>query len=158
MKNFTLLLFSILLTNLAGIFGSLFTFYSVDTWYQTIEKPAITPASWVFGPVWTFLYILMGISFYFIVKLDINDKKVRMAIFLFVVQLILNALWSVIFFGAHRIDLAFLEILILLAFIVATFKAFYKLDQFAAYLLLPYIVWVSFATFLNFEFLLLTLR
>lgn len=158
MKNFTLLLFSILLTNLAGLFGSLFTFYSIDTWYQTIEKPAITPASWVFGPVWTVLYILMGIAFYFIVKLDVNNKKVRTAIFLFGVQLLLNAMWSLIFFGAHRIDLAFVEILILLAFIIATFKAFYKLDQFAAYLLVPYIAWVSFAAFLNFEFFLLTLR
>lgn len=113
-------------------------------------KPSFNPPGWIFGPVWTTLYALMGVSFYRIWKLGVKKKRVRQATTLFGIQLALNTLWSIIFFGLHSLSGALIEILMLLGFLVATTVQFKKLDKFAAYLLIPYLLWTSFATFLTY--------
>lgn len=155
MKNFIKLILSILVCNAAGFIGSFFTMNSVQTWYQTINRPIYTPPGWIFGPVWIILYILMGVSLYLVIKNYKKDKLYQVAIVLFSIQLILNTLWSIIFFGNQNILGGLIEITILLCFIILTTIYFYKINKVAAYLLLPYIAWVSFATFLNFSFFIL---
>lgn len=136
------LIFSIGLCLGAGVLGSFFTVSSIATWYQTLNKPFFSPPNWIFGPVWTILYILMGISLYLV-----WEKKKVPAVFW--IQLILNALWSIIFFGMRNPTLALMDIVALWITIILTMKAFYKINKIAAYLLIPYLVWVSFATILN---------
>lgn len=121
------------------------------SWYATLNKPFFTPPSWLFGPAWTVLYILMAISAILIWRKGLKKKNVREALKIFAIQLILNLSWSPVFFGAKNILLALFIILVMLVFIVKTIRAFGKIDKTAAYLLYPYILWVSFATVLNFS-------
>jgi len=147
----TLKLFiSIIICQLAGIIGAFFTTPNIDTWYQTIVRPDWTPASWVFGPVWITLYTLMGIALFFVweKKGSVNIKK---AVSVFGFQLVLNSLWSIIFFGFNNITLALVEILILLGAIIWTMVEFRKVSKTAFYLLIPYLLWVCLATALNFN-------
>lgn len=139
---------SIILAVLIGALGSLFTTSSIETWYTTLTKPSFNPPSWLFAPVWTILYILMGISFWLIWKSHSPEKKRAMG--LFIVQLLLNGIWSPVFFGAHAIGGALALIVLLWAAIVLTILIFKKISKPAAWLLVPYILWVSFATVLNF--------
>lgn len=139
---------SIMLCLSAGFIGSFFTMNSVDTWYGTLSKPFFNPPNWLFGPVWTVLYILMGIAAYIIYVSKKSQTRTR-ALQLFAIQLGLNTLWSIIFFGQQNISLALIEILLLLISIVGTLILFYKINKKSAYLLYPYIIWVSFATLLN---------
>ncbi len=118
------------------------------TWYNTLNKPFFSPPNWVFGPVWTVLYILIAISGFVIWRKKTKVKKNK-ALKLFGIQLILNLIWSPIFFGAHQILLAFIVIIFMLYFIYKTINAFFKIDKTAVYLLYPYLAWVSFATILN---------
>jgi len=145
------LILSIVLTSMAGFVGSLFTFDSVRTWYLMIQKPSFNPPSWIFGPVWTTLYVLMGISFYLVWIKGFETKTAKVALMLFIAQLVLNALWSILFFGLHSPLWAFVEIVFLWAMIVMTIFFFYRISQPSAYLLVPYILWVSFAAILNFS-------
>lgn len=138
------LIVSIIVCQLAGVLGSLFT--SVDSWYMNLIKPNFNPPNWIFGPVWIVLYFLMGISLYIIW----NKKDSKIQLSLFWVQLVLNSLWSILFFGLKAPFLAFIEIIILWIAILITIISFYKKSKIAAYLLIPYIIWVSFATVLNF--------
>jgi benzodiazapine receptor len=138
---------SIVIAQIAGIIGSIFTSSSVDTWYTTLVKPVFNPPSWVFAPVWITLYTLMGIAAYIIWKKQTANKK---ALYFYGTQLVLNSLWSFLFFGAQNPGYAFVGILILLVFILETTRQFYKLDTTAGLLMLPYIAWVSFATILNY--------
>lgn len=147
-----LLLPSIVLPLLAGFIGSYFTFPSIGTWYVALNKPLFNPPNFIFGPVWTLLYILMGISLYLVLT---KKGKKEKALKLFAFQLILNVLWSLIFFGLHSPTLALFEIVILWIAIFATIKAFLPISKNAAYLLYPYIVWVSFAMILNLSIVLL---
>jgi len=135
---------------LAGIIGSFFTAPSIPGWYTTIEKSMLTPPSWVFGPVWTLLYILMGIAAFLVWQKGLQSRVVRAALLVFFVQLVLNATWSIIFFGYQNPGLALVDIALLWLAIVCTMKRFYPVSKTAAYLLLPYLLWVSFATYLNF--------
>ena len=139
---------SIFATLLVGAFGSFFTASSVTTWYTTLAKPSFNPPSWIFAPVWTILYVLMGISFWMIWKSHSSEKK--LAIGLFLIQFVLNAIWSPVFFGAHSIDWALALIVLLWAAIALTILVFKKISKSAAWILVPYILWVSFATVLNF--------
>jgi tryptophan-rich sensory protein len=148
-KSWPALLISIVICNLAGALGSIFTARTVDTWYIELVKPSFNPPSWVFGPVWTTLYILMGISLY-LVWIDRKKKFKKPALTVFGIQLALNALWSILFFGLQSPFYAFIEIIFLWAFILASIYYFYKISKPAAYLLIPYIAWVSFAAILNF--------
>lgn len=133
----------------AGLIGSVFTFPAISTWYATLIKPDFTPPSWLFGPVWTTLYALMGISAYLIWSKGYKKANVKFALNIFVVQLILNVLWSIIFFGLKNPTLAFGEIVMLWSFILLNIYYFYKINKTAGLLLVPYLAWVSFASLLN---------
>jgi translocator protein len=153
---------SIAIPLMAGVIGSIFTSESVSTWYQTIEKPSFSPPNWLFGPVWTTLYVMMGISLFLIWRTtstttfskDRRSRKIA-ALIAFGSQLILNVLWSFVFFGLRSPQLAFAEIIILLISIVVTLVLFYKISRIAAVLMIPYAVWVAFASFLNLQIWLL---
>jgi translocator protein len=142
------LITAIAISELAGIAGSFFTISSISAWYSTLTKPALNPPAWIFGPVWITLYFLMGISLWLIWKSNSSEKK--RAIWLFIIQLALNAIWSPIFFGAQSIGNALAVIVLLWAAIVLTILIFKKISKPAAWLLVPYILWVSFAAYLNF--------
>ncbi|MBN1384180.1 MAG: tryptophan-rich sensory protein [Elusimicrobia bacterium] len=135
---------------LAGVIGSIFTSSSVQTWYPTLIKPSFNPPDWVFAPVWTALYILMGISAYLILNKGFENKSVRISLLLFDTQLMLNILWSFLFFYLHSPFLAFVEIIILWFMILVIMLRFFKLSKTAGLLLVPYILWVTFAAVLNF--------
>lgn len=132
-----------------GAIGGFATASSVSTWYQELTKPAWNPPDWVFGPVWTVLYILMGVAVWFIWRLDRDSPAVRVALVLYGAQLFLNLFWSIIFFGLRNIGLALVEIVVLVALILATLVVFFRLKPVAGYLLIPYQAWVIFATGLN---------
>lgn len=131
----------------AGIVGSVFTTQSIPTWYQTLNKPFFSPPNWLFGPVWTVLFIAMGISLY-LVWTSKNRLK-QSALSIFFVQLGLNVAWSIIFFGLKNPTLALVEIVALWIAIFLTIKSFNKVNKLAANLLIPYFVWTTFASFLN---------
>ena len=134
---------------LAAAIGSWFTADSVKTWYPTLTKPAGTPPPWVFGPVWSILYFLMGTAAWLVYR-HRSAAKVTVALTLFFVQLALNPIWSFVFFGSRQPGLALFEILLLLAAIVATMKSFAYVSRLSAWLMMPYLAWVLSATFLNF--------
>lgn len=140
---------SILLTEGAGAIGSIFTYEAIPTWYATLTKTAITPPNWLFAPMWISLYFLMGLSLYFIWERREESKWLDLAISLFGVQLFLNILWSLLFFGLHSLIFGAIEIVFLWFFILATIIEFYQIDRKASYLLYPYIAWVTVATMLN---------
>jgi len=148
-KSILPLLISILIVFSFGFIGSLFTTPSIATWYAFINKPLFSPPNWIFAPVWTLLYILMGISAFLIWKKR-DNLKTKQALIFYGIQLILNALWSIIFFGMHNPGLAFLEIIILWLFILITLIKFYKINKTAGILFIPYLLWVSFASILNY--------
>jgi len=146
--NLKKLFFSLLLPFLAGFVGSIFTFSGISTWYSTLKKPSFSPPNFVFGPVWTFLYFLMGISFYLILKTE-DGKEKNEAVRIFIIQLILNSFWSIGFFGLKNpLFGAFIIISLWLTLILMIIK-FYRLNKIAGLINLPYIFWVSFATILN---------
>ncbi|PIP60247.1 TspO protein [Candidatus Uhrbacteria bacterium CG22_combo_CG10-13_8_21_14_all_47_17] len=143
------LIIAIVVSELAGIIGSLFTAPSIAGWYSTLVKPALNPPAWVFAPVWTTLFAMMGVALFLIWKNQTTIKK-NMAYRFFFAQLILNTLWSIIFFSQHNIGGALIEIIVLWLAILAAIIFFYKISKTAAWLLVPYIAWVSFAMYLNY--------
>ncbi len=148
-NDFFLLFFSVFVCLLAGFVGSLFTVDSISSWYVFLNKPFFTPPSWVFAPVWTALYILMGLSLFFVLRKGFI-WKVKIASGLFFVQLFLNFLWSILFFGLKNPFLALIEIIFLWTAILFTLFFFYRIEKKSAYLLIPYFLWVSFASLLNY--------
>ena len=130
-----------------GVAG-LFTQPEITGWYKTIQKPSWQPPNWLFGPVWTTLYLMMGFALYLVRKTNASQK--RRAITLWFIQLVLNFLWSFIFFNQHQIGWALVDIAALWLFILLTIFAFARINKVAAWLLVPYIAWVSFAGILNF--------
>ena len=144
------LIISIAIPLIIGFTASIFTVTGIGSWYQTIEKPTWNPPNWVFGPVWTALYVTMGIAFFLIWKSSAIEKIKRPAIVLFILQLAANFFWSFIFFDQHQVGLAFAEIVVLWLLILLTIFSFAKMNKAAAWLLVPYISWVSFAAILNF--------
>lgn len=164
LNNSWKLIISIIVVQLAGIIGSLFTTPSIPNWYADLIKPTLIPPSWVFGPVWTTLFLLMGIALFLIWIQHFNIlkniemlKTWRAAMTLFFGQLILNMFWSVIFFGWHSPGWALVEITILWLTILATIIFFAKISKTAAWLLVPYLVWTAFAIYLNYSIWLLNL-
>ncbi len=145
--NLKKLVLSIIICELAGIIGSVFTFSAITTWYAFLNKPWFSPPNNVFGPVWTVLYLLMGISLYLALEKGLTEKARNF----FGLQLGLNALWSILFFGLRSPLLGLIEIIVLWLAIVFTIKEFYSIEKKSAYLLVPYLLWVSFATLLNFS-------
>lgn len=135
-----------------GIIGSLATSPAIPTWYAALIRPELAPPNWLFAPVWTVLFFLMGFAAFLVWRKGFVRSDVKMALALFVFQLILNTVWSVIFFGFQNLGVAFMEILFLWCAIVATMVAFVKISRTAMLLLVPYILWVSFAVYLNYLF------
>jgi tryptophan-rich sensory protein len=139
---------------LAGFLGSLVTTPAIPTWYATLKKPFFTPPNWIFSPVWISLYMLMGISL-FMVWRKREHPRFKIALILFLIQLILNVLWSVVFFGLGSPLLGLIDIVLLWIAILLTIQHGLKVSRTAGLLLLPYIIWVSFAVALNFSLWLL---
>jgi len=150
MKNVTKLAISILGCEIIGLIPTPVTIASISTWYVNLNKPSFNPPNWLFAPVWTFLFLLMGISVYLIWKKGIN-KKTKYALDIFALQLVLNLCWTLIFFGLHSPLFAFVEIIILWVVILIVIIKFYKISRISAYLLIPYILWVTFASILNYS-------
>jgi len=158
MNNTLKLIIAIIVSELAGVVGSVFTVSTSSpqavsglNWYAGLVKPALNPPSWVFGPAWTTLYALMGIAAFLVWKNGWEEKEVKKALSVFGIQLILNAIWSVIFFGLHSPGWALVDIIALWLAIVWTMVVFYKISKPATYLLILYILWVSFASYLNYS-------
>lgn len=149
--NTVKLIISVVVCLGAGFAGSFFTTPAIDAWYVNLNKPSFTPPNQLFAPVWTSLYVLMAISAFIIWRKGWGEKYVRSSILLFAVQLLLNVLWSVLFFGLKMPLNAFIEIILLWVVIMLTIMRFKKLSIIAAALLVPYILWVSFAAFLNYS-------
>jgi len=148
--NYKRLIISLALPQLAGIVGSLFTTSAIPTWYAGLEKPSFSPPNWLFGPVWIILYILMGSSVYLVWQKIEENKKVRGALWLFWIHLVFNATWSIIFFGLRNPGLAFLNIITIWLLIIVLIIKFWKFSYWSSYLLIPYLLWVSFASGLNY--------
>lgn len=141
-------LFAVSIPLLVGFVGAFFTMESVNIWYLTLEKPFFNPPNWIFGPVWTLLYIMMGVSFFLV--WEKGEKFFHSRTFwIYAVQLVLNFFWSIAFFGMQNPVLALLIIIALWVMIVWNIREFYKISKIAAYLLVPYLLWVSFAMMLN---------
>ncbi len=156
MNNTFKLIIAIVISELAGIIGSVFTTSSIAGWYAGLAKPALNPPAWVFGPVWATLFALMGIAAFLVWREYDNGSpstklRVKIALSVFGLQLFLNTLWSIIFFGLHSPTAAFIELIFLWLAILATIISFAKISKPAAWLLVPYIIWVSFAGYLNFN-------
>ncbi|HQD25545.1 MULTISPECIES: TspO/MBR family protein [Methanoculleus] len=148
--RFVQLLVAIGVCLIAALIGSLFTTPAVPTWYAGLAKPDLNPPAWVFGPVWTVLYILMGIALYLVWSKGWSKKGVKVAMAIFAVQLVLNVLWSYLFFGLQAPLFALIEIVLLWVAILMTVAAFYRVSVPAAVLLIPYLIWVTFATYLTY--------
>lgn len=151
LNNFYKLVIAIGVSELAGIIGSVFTTPSIAGWYAMLAKPEFSPPNWVFAPVWITLFVLMGIAAFLVWKQGLDRKDVKIALGIFIGQLVLNTLWSIIFFSLHSPGGALVEIIFLWLAILATIAAFYKISRPAAWLLVPYILWVSFAMYLNYS-------
>jgi benzodiazapine receptor len=151
-REFPILVLSIMICQAAGFIGSFFTNMSVSTWYPALAKPWFTPPGWLIGLVWFILFALMGISMFFVWRknLRLNDQRTRNAIILFGVQLVANVLWSAAFFGLRSPAAGLVAIAALWILILATIIMFWRLSRDAALLLVPYILWVSFAAYLNY--------
>ena len=146
MRQGLVLLGFIALCLAAGALGAAVTAPAITAWYATLAKPSFNPPNWIFAPVWTTLYVLMAIAAWLVWR----RGNARTPLVLFALQLVLNSAWSLLFFGLHRVDLALIDIVLLLAAIAATALSFRPRSAVAALLLVPYLAWVSFATVLNF--------
>jgi tryptophan-rich sensory protein len=151
-KHIGLLLGALIITQLTGFAGSLFNVGTLDTWYAELIRPSFAPPNWVFGPVWFTLFFMMGVALYRVAVSGKKSSLLRPAYTWFGIQLALNIAWSALFFGLQNPLYALIDIIALIIAIFLTIHYFYKVDKPAAYLLLPYIGWVSFASLLNFAF------
>jgi tryptophan-rich sensory protein len=140
---------------LAGYVGSFYTTPSIPTWYAGLQKPDITPPSWVFAPVWTILYILMGISLFLVLQSGLKNQDVQFGLILFIFQLLVNIGWSFFFFGLHSTFFGLMAIFLLWVVLLCTIIQLYRFSIPAAALLGPCLVWVTFAGYLNYAILVL---
>ena len=151
MKKIIIPILFILVSQVAGLIGSYFTSPAIPNWYASLNKPIFNPPSWIFGPAWILLYTLMGIAAYLVWKKWKKVQIAQLAVSLFFIHLVFNSLWSIFFFGLQNPELAFYLIIILWIMILALILIFKKVDKRAAWLMIPYLLWVSFATILNFS-------
>ena len=133
----------------AGGIGSIFTFKAIPTWYRGLKKPRYTPPNWAFGPIWTALYVLMGVSVFLVWDKGLDSDRTTLAFTLFWIQLVFNALWSGIFFGMKSKGGGVIAIIVLWVLIAATAVASFRVSGWAGGLLIPYLAWVSIASYLN---------
>jgi benzodiazapine receptor len=148
-KDVWKLVVSIVACLAAGAIGSIFTRSAIPTWYATLVKPVFSPPNWLFAPVWTLLYILMGIAAFLVWRKGLEKPQVRTALIIFLIQLILNVLWSVVFFGLKSPLYGFIVIALLGVVIIFTVLEFYSISLASSVLLWPYLLWVAFAMVLN---------
>lgn len=153
-KKILTLLFFLLLPQVAGFLGAIFTFSAIESWYQYLKKPSFAPPNFLFGPVWTLLYFLIGIASFFIWK-NKENPKAKTLLKVYFIHLILNTLWSFLFFGLKNPFLAFLEIIILWFFVAYLALTFYKIKKASGIIFVIYLFWISFAMILNFSILIL---
>ena len=146
---------SIIICQSAGVFGSLVTFEAIPGWYITLEKPFFAPPNWIFGPVWIILYFLMGVSLYIVWENELKSKTRNIFFVVFGIQLILNTLWSSLFFGLRSPLLGLVDILILDVMLAVTIIYAKRVSKYAAMLLIPYMVWIIIASVLNYAILVL---
>jgi tryptophan-rich sensory protein len=151
LNNSYRLIISLVATQLAGLAGSFFAMSAFKEWYPSLIKPALLPPDWVFSVIWPFLYLFMGIAVFLIWKEGVEREGVKVALELYVIQLFLNALWPVIFFGMKDVALALFDVIVLWLTVDFTIYLFSKISKLAMYLLLPYLVWISYAIFLNYS-------
>ena len=151
LNNFFKLVIALAVCESAGIIGSVFTAPAISEWYANLAKPAFTPPAWVFAPVWTALFALMGVAAFLVWRKSLERRDVKIALGIFLGQLVLNVFWSFLFFGLKSPAAAFVEIVFLWLAILAATVAFAKISKPAAWLLAPYLVWVAFAGFLNYS-------
>ena len=154
-KNILTLAGCVLICLAVGFVGSIFTAPAIGSWYAFLNKPSFNPPAWIFAPVWTLLYILMGIALFLVYQKIKENKAARPAVIIFFVHLFFNFSWSLVFFGLKMIPLAFSNIIILWLLIVYLIIIFWQIDKRASILLWPYLVWVSFASVLNYSILML---
>lgn len=154
-KSLPKLIALIILCEVIGAVGSIFTFPNIPTWYAFLNKPFFSPPNWLFAPVWTILFLLMGVALYLVIESKGNIIQKKLAIALFSIQFFFNVLWSFLFFGLRSPFLGVIGIIVLWFSILATILSFYKISKKSAYLLIPYILWVSFATILNLTIMLI---
>jgi len=140
---------AILIPQSIGNLGAIFTIPNIDSWYATLVKPSFSPPNYLFAPVWLTLYTLMGVALFLVWKTVAQAKRKRQANYIFTVQILLNLLWSIVFFGLQQPGNAFIVIVALLALIVLNINSFYQINKLAGWLLVPYLLWVSFASILN---------
>lgn len=155
MKQLPKLLITLSACFFVAFVGSMVTIPAIPTWYAGLQKPFFTPPNWLFGPVWTALFLTMSIAAYTVWRKGIHTPGVKTALAMFTVQLGLNFLWSLFFFGLHQPLLAFIDIMALWVAIFLTIQAFFKISRTAAMILVPYLAWVSFAVILNLAIILL---
>ena len=141
---------AITVSQMAGIIGSFFTIPAIPTWYAGLAKPSFAPPNGVFAPVWTTLFLLMGIAAFLVWRTASKKNEVRTGLILFAVQLLLNLCWSIVFFGLREPGWALAEITVLCLAVLATIIAFSKVSRLAAWLMSPYLVWIAFAAYLNY--------
>ena len=147
--NILKLVVSIIVCQFAGLIGSIFTRTSIPTWYATLKRPSFTPPNWLFAPVWTALFVLMGVSAFLVWRNGLSDRRVIIALSVFIVQLVFNMLWSAAFFGLRSPLAGLIVIVVLWVAILFTIMSFFRVSVIAGILLVPYILWVSFAAVLN---------
>lgn len=155
MSNLLKLILSLVICLLAGAAGAFFTADSLSVWYSALNKPSFNPPDSVFAPVWTILYIMMGISMFLIWKEGLKNKDVKNAFIFFVMQLVLNVLWSAVFFGAHSVSGGLMVIVLLLLTVLYCIISFRKISRTASVLLIPYLAWLIYAALLNYYILIL---
>lgn len=148
-RNTFACLVAIGISELAGVIGSIFTMPAISSWYALLVKPAVNPPAWLFGPVWTVLYLFMGVAAFLVWRNGWQNRHVKIALAVFALQLALNTFWSIVFFGFHSPGWALIEIVFLWSAVLGTIIVFAKISKAAAWLLVPYILWVSFAAYLN---------
>ncbi len=155
MKKLLRLIICVTGCELVGLLATPFTISAIPNWYANLEKPFFSPPNWIFGPVWTLLYVLMGISLFLIWDSDKKIQQKKGAIILFFMQLFFNFFWSILFFGLQSPFLAMIDILFLLVVLVYTMIGFKRISLKAYYMLFPYLFWVCFASILNLSIILL---
>jgi len=160
MDNFSIreipkLIVSILIVFVAGAVGTLYTLKEITTWYVYLAKPGWTPPNWAVGPIWSILYVFIGASLFLIWRKGLGRKDVQMAIVVFAVQLGINVLWSLVFFGSHSIFGGLIMVLILWVAILINIFVFYRISRPAGLLLIPYLIWVSIASYLQYNLFIL---
>jgi translocator protein len=148
-KDIFKLVFSIVVCEGAGLLGSVFTTSNIPTWYATLNKPFFTPPSWLFAPAWGTLYLLMAIAAFMVWRKGLDESPVRRGMAAFLVQLVLNILWSVVFFGLKSPLSGLIVIILLWLVILSTILKFGRVSRAAAWVMVPYLFWVTFATALN---------